>query len=775
MRRARLAGVTTKPVFEGTVGRFLDESTPWWPPIHESSNTTSPNVVIVLLDDVGYAQFGCYGSDIATPTFDRLAADGRRYANFHTTALCSPTRACLLSGRNHHSNGMGRIVEVAAGFPGYNATIPKENGFLSEILLGAGYATYAVGKWHLTPATEMTAGSPRDKWPLGRGFERFYGFMGGETDQYHPDLVHDNHSVAPPRTPEEGYHLTEDLADTALLYLKDLRATRPNKPFLLWFTPGACHAPHQAPASFIDGYRGQFDDGWDAWRGRVFDKQVATGLLPAGTELSERPSWVPPWDSLSTDERRLYARMMEVYAGLLTHTDAQVGRLVEFLEREGELDNTIFIVMSDNGASAEGGAQGSFNEQYFFNFVPESLEENLARIDDLGTPRAFNHYPWGWAWAGNTPLRRFKRDTHEGGVTDPLIVHWPQRLGTTGETRHHYVHAIDVMPTLLDVIGIEAPRVIKGVDQSPIEGVSFAASLTDAAAPSAHVTQYYEMLGSRAIYHDGWKAVVYHPGAFVVYDGSDVSHPFDDDVWELYHVASDFSEVHDLAEAEPAKLKEMKDLWWTEAEKFQVLPLNNQPAVGHDRRFRRSQYVFYPGIGPMSEDVAPNLKARAHTIQVELDVPAAGTVDGIIVGHGSMSGGYALFLKDRRLHYAYNFLGTTLTTVSASVELPVGHSVAVMTFAPSAHGGGAVALRYGDVPVGEGSIPRTTRLTYGMSPFTVGYQGQAPITPALTGRAALPDGVVKRVVIDVLRRERPGSEDTAAAAAASERVDMATQ
>jgi arylsulfatase len=758
--------VTGRPEFQGKVGRFLEDSEPWWPPIHEPAEG-SPNVVVVLLDDVGYAQFGCYGSDINTPTFDRLAADGLRYANFHTTALCSPTRACLLSGRNHHSNGMGRIVEVAAGFPGYNATIPKENGFLSEILLGAGYATFAVGKWHLAPATEMTQGAPRDKWPLGRGFERFYGFMGGETDQYHPDLVHDNHSVRPPRSPEEGYHLTEDLADKALLYIKDLRATRPTNPFLLWFAPGACHAPHQAPADYIAAYRGQFDDGWDAWRDRVYEKQMATGLLRPGTELSERPSWVPPWDSLTADEQRLYARMMEVYAGFLTHTDAQVGRIADFLDAEGELDNTIFIVMSDNGASAEGGARGSFNEQYFFNFVPESTEENLARIDDLGSPRAFNHYPWGWAWAGNTPLKRFKRDTHEGGVADPLIVHWPARLGRPGETRHQYVHAIDLMPTLLDVIGIEAPVTIKGVEQSPIEGTSFAASLTDGAAPEHHLTQYYEMLGSRALYHDGWKSVVYHPGIFTVYDGTDVTKPFDDDVWELYNVAVDFSEVHDLAASEPEKLEEMKQLWWSEAEKYQVLPLNNQPVAGHDNRYRRQRYVFHTGIGSMSEDVAPGTKNRPHTIQAELHVPADGPVDGVIVAHGSVQGGYCLYIKDRRLHYAYNFVGTTITTVSASVELPAGQSVAMMHSTPNGMGGADIDLRYGDVPVGDGTVPRSTPVTYGMAPFAVGYLPQAPITPALSGRSEIPDGVVTRVVFDVTKRQRPEPS--------REHVDLATQ
>jgi arylsulfatase A-like enzyme len=343
----------TERPFEGVIGRTLETSTPWWPPL-PSAPEGAPNVVVVLLDDVGYAQFGCYGSDIATPTFDRLAANGLRYSNFHTTALCSPTRAALLTGRNHHSNGMGRVVEIATGFPGYDATVPKDSGFLSEILLRNGYATFAVGKWHLAPAGEMAMGGPKDKWPLGRGFERFYGFMGGETDQFHPDLVYDNHQIDPRRTPAEGYHLTEDLVDQATLFMKDLRAVAPEKPFFLWFAPGACHAPHHAPAAFIDRYRGQFDLGWDAWRDQVYARQLSSSLLPPGTALSERPSWVPAWDGLSDDEKRLYARMMEVYAGFLTHTDAQVGRLLDFIDELGELDDTIVLVLSDNGASAEG-------------------------------------------------------------------------------------------------------------------------------------------------------------------------------------------------------------------------------------------------------------------------------------------------------------------------------------------------------------------------------------------------------------------------------------
>jgi arylsulfatase A-like enzyme len=736
--------------FQGVVGRTFAESTAWWPPLDRAPEG-APNVVMVLLDDVGYAQFGCYGSDIRTPTFDRLADGGLRFNNFHTTALCSPTRACLMTGRNHHANGMARIVEFASGFPGYDATIPPENGFISEILVRNGYATYAVGKWHLAPATEMHLGGPRHHWPLGKGFDRYYGFLAGETDQYHPDLIDDNHQVPVPRTPEEGYHLTEDLADKAIGYLKDLRSYSPDKPFFLYVAPGACHAPHQAPPQYIEPYRGQFDQGWDEWRQQVFQRQTASGLLPAGTELSERPGWVPAWDTLSADERRLYARMMEVYAGFMTHTDAQVGRIIDFVERMGELDNTIVLIMSDNGASAEGGPQGSFNEQYFFNFVPESLEENLSRIDDLGGPHANNHYPWGWAWAGNTPLKRFKRDTHEGGVTDPLIVHWPSRLGTPGETRGQYVHAIDITPTLLAAIGIEPPSHIAGVEQSRFDGVSFIDAFTNAQATSAHVTQYYEMLGSRALYHDGWKAVVFHPPAMMAYDGTDAGRrSFDDDIWELYHVADDFSECHDVAAQYPEKLKELQELWWHEAEQHQVLPLNNQPGRYGDQRMRKDRYVYHSGISSIVEHLAPNLRNRSFQLAAALSVPGDGALDGIIVGHGGHSGGYCLYVQGRRLHYVNNLLGSQLTTVSAEVELPPGEVLVRAVFTATGRFAGEVELWYGDVPVGRGAIAMTTPLTYGVDPFFVGEQRMTPVSPALAHVGRLPEGVLDHVVIDAI-------------------------
>ncbi len=734
-------------LFEGKIGRTFEDSSAWWPELPKAPDG-APNIVIVVLDDVGYAQLGCYGSDLATPTFDRLAAGGVRYANFHTTSLCSPTRACLMTGRNHHANGMGRIADLSSGFPGYDAVIPKENGFLSEILREQHYAAYAVGKWHLAPTTETTLGSPRDKWPLGRGFERYYGFMGGETDQYHPDLVHDNHQVDPPRTPEQGYHLTEDLVDHGIQFLNDLRATYEKKPFLLYVAPGACHAPHQAPPAFIEPYRGRFARGWDRWREDVFARQVASGLVPKGTELSARPSWVPSWESLSADERRLYARMMEVYAGFMTHTDAQIGRLLAFVEGLGELDDTLVILMSDNGASAEGGAKGSFNEAFFFNFVPESLEENLRRIDDLGTPRAHNHYPWGWAWAGNTPLKRFKRDTHEGGVCDPLIVHWPARLGRPGETRHQYGHVVVRTPTILDLLGVEPPKELAGVRQSPMHGVSFAQTLADAGAPSRHLTQYYEMLGSRAIYHEGWKAVVFHPPRAVAYDGTDVSKPFDEDVWELYHVAEDFAEVYDVSAANPEKLAELKALWWKEAERNQVLPLNNQPGRFGDERFRRQRHVFRAGIGRLPDSVAPNLRNRGFVIEAHLNVPAGAAVAGMLVAHGGNAGGYALYLKGCRLHFVHNLLGVKTTTVSASVELPAGGVVARAVFKPTGAFRGDVALYYDGVPVGEGAFARTTPVTYGAGGFAVGYQPGSPIAAACPGRFPVPEGVLTQLVIE---------------------------
>ena len=736
---------TTRPRFGGTIGRTFDDSTPWWPDVSVAP-AGSPNVVVVLLDDVGFAQFGCYGSDIRTPTFDALAGGGLRFSNYHTTALCSPTRAALLTGRNHHSVGMGRIADRTSGFPGYNAEMSHEDGMLPEILVRNGYSTFCVGKWHLTPPHEQQMGARRWRWPLGRGFERYYGFLGGETDQYFPDLVFDNHEVDPPRSPEEGYHLTEDMADKAILFMNDARTAHPTKPFFLWFAPGACHAPHQAPKSYIDAYRGQFDKGWDAWREEVFARQVKSGIMPGDTVLSERPHWVPAWDSLSSDERRLYARMMEVYAGFLTHTDAQVGRLVDHIRSLGEIDDTIFVVMSDNGASAEGGPKGSYNEVFFFNFVPESLEENLKRIDLLGTPDAHNHYPWGWAWAGNTPFKRWKRETHEGGVTDPMIVHWPAGIADRGGVRHQYAHAVDLMPTLLDVLKIDAPAEIAGIKQNPIEGVSFAHTFREASAPTKHLTQYFEMMGSRAMYHDGWKAVVFHPMPAVAYDGSDPNLPFDEDQWELYNVANDRSESNDLAASRGDKLQEMIALWWKEAEAHRVLPLNNQPGKFGDRRHHRERYVYRPGIGSLPRAVAPNLHNRGFRVIAEVDSP--GVVNGTVCAHGSASAGYAIYVRDNRLHYLHNFLGLQQFVAAANVPVPRGRHQLIVEFTMTARFKGNVELFYDDLPVGSAEIPITVPFFYGTAGFTVGYlRGHSVIAEEHAPFAFTP-GALATVVVE---------------------------
>ena len=535
--------------FSGHIARTSAQSQPAWP-MPARPGKGSPNVLVLLLDDVGFAQLGCYGSTIRTPHMDRLASGGLRYSDFHTTAICSPTRACLLTGRKHHSNGVGIIQEMATGFPGYNGMVPKENGFMSEILLSQGYATFAIGKWHLTLASEYASGANKARWPLSRGFERFYGFLGGKTNQWAPTLVHDNHYIDPPALPENGYHLNADLADQAMRYIADLRSVDPDKPFFMYYCLGAGHAPHHVEPEWINRYRGQFDQGWERWRETVYARQIKLGIIPAGTQLSTRPPWVKAWDSLSVDERRLFARQMEVFAGFLEQTDHHIGRVLDSLQRRGELDNTIVILASDNGASAEGGENGSFNECQFPNRYESSIAENLQHLDEWGSVKSYPNYAWGWAWAGNTQLRRWKRYLHQGGMSDPFIVHWPRGIAARGEIRSQYIHAIDVMPTLLDALGVKPPSFLNGVAQTPLEGISFAHTFADRAAPTRKRVQYYEMIGSRAIWADGWKAVVEQPQGGVL-----TEEMLDAQQWELYHVVEDFSECHNLADKHPDKLK----------------------------------------------------------------------------------------------------------------------------------------------------------------------------------------------------------------------------
>jgi arylsulfatase len=733
--------------FKGRIGRYHWESEPWWPD-PKRAPAGAPNVVIVVLDDIGFAQLGCFGSDIETPVLDGLAARGLRYSNFHTTALCSPTRACVLTGRNHHSVGMGRITELATGFPGYDARLSKRHGFLSEMLVPEGYAVWAVGKWHLTPDDESHLAASRKRWPLGRGFERFYGFFPGETHQFVPTLVHDSHQVDPPRSYADGYHLTEDLVDRAVEYVTDLRAVDADKPFFLWFATGACHAPHQAPAEWIERYRGHFDAGWDAWRDATLARQIASGLLPEGTELSPRPEWVPAWDSLSDDERRLYARYMEAFAGFLSHTDHHLGRLVRFLADTGDLDNTLLFVLSDNGASSEGGPTGSVNDVRLWNLAPRPRREALARIDEIGGPRFHNNYPWGWTMAGNTPFKRWKREVHEGGVADPLIVHWPNGRAAGGAVRRQYVHAIDILPTVLETIGMEAPATVDGVDQDgPIEGTSFAYTFDGADEPGRHHTQYYEMFGCQALYDRGWKAVTYHP--------IQLDEPGLDKVgWELYHVAEDLSECHDLAGEERDRLDALVARWWEEAERYHVLPLDNRPLSSFVMEKpilvpERREYVYRAGAAAVPEAVAVNVRNRSHVVTCEVEVPDGGA-EGVLLAMGSLLGGWCLYVQDGRLRYLHSNSGWEEHRITAERPVPAGgHSFAFRFTKTGEHAGTGTLLVDAEV-VGEGEIPHFTPTRFSLhgGGLTCGYDGGLPVTEEYP--APFPfAGRLERVVVTV--------------------------
>ena len=739
----------TGTAFPGVIGRTFDVSEPAWPmPLRAREGV--PNVLFIVLDDTGFGQLGCYGSPIETPNLDALAANGLRYTNMHTTALCSPTRSCILTGRNHHSNAMACITEASTGYPGANGYIPFENGFLSEMLLQHGYNTFAIGKWHLTPADQISAAGPYDRWPLGRGFERYYGFLGGETHQYYPELIYDNHQVEPPKTPEEGYHVTADLVDKAISFIGDSKQVAPNKPFFMYFCTGAQHAPHHVPKEWADKYKGKFDDGWEAYREKVFKKQKEVGIVPKDAEVSRHDPDVKPWKDCSPQERKLYARMMEVFAGFLTHTDHHIGRLLDFLKSIGEFENTLIMVISDNGASSEGGPTGSVNENLFFNNVPESLEENLKQIDKLGGPETFNHYAWGWTWAGNTPFRRWKRETYRGGISDPFIVHWPKGIKAKGEIRTQYAHAIDMVPTVLEALGIEAPTSIKGVTQSPIEGVSFAHAFDDAKAETRHHTQYFEMMGHRSIYHDGWRAICPWPGPSFTEAGKFFGTPIpyetltelDAKHWELYHVDKDWAENHNLADKERAKLIEMVGMWYVEAGKYKVLPVDGRgtlrfaeerPQIAQDR----TRYTFYPHTQGVPYNAGPRLLNRTHTITADVEIPKGGT-EGVLVSFGGTDGGYSFYVKDGKLQYVQNYVARDYLHVESKESVPAGRHALRFEFEVTAKpdiakGKGAPgrAQLYIDKKlVGQAEFPHTTPLSLGLTGgITVGADPGAPVAP----------------------------------------------
>jgi arylsulfatase A-like enzyme len=754
--------------FNGVIGRTFDLSEPAWPEPRRAKEG-APNVLFIILDDTGFGQLGCYGSPIETPNLDSLAKNGLRYTNMHTTALCSPTRSCVLTGRNHHSNAMACITEASTGYPGANGYIPFENGFLSEMLLEYGYNTYAIGKWHLTPADQISAAGPYDRWPLGRGFERYYGFLGGETHQYYPELVFDNHQVEPPASPEEGYHVTEDLVDKAISFIADAKQVAPKKPFFMYFCTGAMHAPHHVRKEWADKYKGKFDDGWEAYRELVFEKQKKLGVVPEDAELSRHDPDVKPWKECSKEEQKLYARMMEVFAGFLTHTDFHIGRLLDFLKEIGELDNTLIMVLSDNGASSEGGPTGSVNENLFFNNVPESLEENLKKIDELGGPSTFNHYAWGWTWAGNTPFRRWKRETYRGGISDPYIVHWPAGIKAKGEVRTQYTHAVDMVPTVLEALELEPLPSLKGVTQSPIEGLSFAASFNDENAPSQRHTQYFEMMGHRSIYHDGWRAVCPWPGPSFTEAGAFFGTPIpaekltelDATAWELYNVDKDWAENHNLADKHRDKLIELIAMWYVEAGKYDVLPIDGRGT----QRFaeerpqitaERGSYKFYPGTQAIPTSAGPRILNRTHSITAEVRIPKGGA-EGALISFGGTDGGFSFYLKDGKLQYVHNYVAREYLHVESESKVPEGEHTLRFEFEVTGEpdilqgkgSPGRAQLYIDGKMVGGAEFPHTTPLSMGLTGgFSVGGDPGAPVAPFYESPFEF-TGELRAVTIDV--------------------------
>ncbi len=693
---------------QARIGRTIAESTAAFPPVVRAPDG-APNVVVIVLDDLGFGQLGCFGSDIATPAIDALAANGLRYNRFHVTALCSPTRACLLTGRNHHAVGMGFLTDIPIGFPGYDGRIPPSAGTLPRILRDAGYNAFAVGKWHLTPRWDQSASGPFTRWPLGLGFERYYGFLAGDTNQWTPELVQDNQPVEPPRRPEEGYHLAEDLIDRAIRYVRDQHHATPEKPFFLYLATGAMHAPHQAPDEWIEPYRGRFDAGWEVWREHLFARQLELGVVPPGTELTERPPWVASWNGLASDERRLFARQMEVFAGFLSHTDHQIGRLLEFLRATELLDDTLVMLISDNGTSAEGGPVGSLNEHRFTHDMVDDVADSIAHIDDFGGFRGYNHYAWGWAWAGNTPLRLWKRYTWLGGVRTPLIAHWPERIAARGEVRDQFCHVVDLMPTILDVAGVSVPDRIDGNAQQRVDGASLLPTFVDGDAAAPRSTQYFEMLGSRAVYHDGWKATTDHVGKqlTVEREALEGSRRFEDDRWCLFNLGSDFAEARDVADEHPERVRQLMDVWWAEAGRNQVLPLDDsfigravalEPSP-HPPRFRT---VYRPGGGPIAEDAMPPL-GGGFRVLADVEVPDRGA-EGVLCALGDWNNGWALYLLDGALVVTFNLFGG-VHRIATPAPVPAGPRVVGAEYRRRQPAGGPVTLLVDGEVVHDGALP----------------------------------------------------------------------
>ncbi|ALR13354.1 arylsulfatase [Mycobacteroides saopaulense] len=754
----------TNEEFHGKIALDVRDSKADWTPYElKKAPEGAPNVLVVLYDDTGLAAWSPYGGRINMPVMQRLADNGLRYSQWHTTALCSPTRSCLLTGRNHHVNRSASITEASNGFPGAAGRLPAECATIGQVLQDNGYSTFWVGKNHNVPEEDIAGGGSRSEWPLQKGFDRFYGFLGGETNNWYPDLVEDNTFIEQPYGPQDGYHLSKDLADKALRMLKDQRATNPSKPWYLWFCPGANHAPHHSPAEYTEKYKGKFDDGYEAYREWVLGRMVEKGVIPKGTKLTplnpmpkdveNKADEVRPWNTLNADEKRLFSRMAEVYAGFSEYTDAQVGRIVDYLEQTGQLDNTIVLYAADNGASGEGSPNGSVNENKFFNGYPDELSENMKYLETLGSPDTYNHYPTGWAVAFSTPFQMFKRYSQfSGGTCDPLVIHWPKGIKAKGEVRHQYHHVTDIVPTILDVAGLQMPDTYRGVKQYPVNGVSMRYSFDKADAPTTKKRQYYAMLGTRGIWEDGWKAAALHAPI------SGKGH-FDQDKWELYHVDEDRSESTNVADQHPDKLKALIATWFDEADKNFVLPLDDRTATEMflterpQAEPKRNRYVYYPGAAPVPEGVAVNIRGRSYKIIA--DVETAPDAQGVIFAHGSRFGGHSLFIKDGKLHYVYNFLGLKPEQVFASPPLAPGRRTLGMEFVWQKKGEfaeslGTTTLYVDGKAVANGPMrAQTGKFTLAGDGLCVGYDSGDNVSQLYTNPGTFTGGNILGVAVDV--------------------------
>ena len=715
----------------------------------------APNVVIVLVDDMGFGQPSAFGGGVNMPTLERLANNGLRYNQFHTTALCSPTRTALLTGRNHHTNNAGAIMELATAFPGNTGIRPNSVAPLAEMLRQNGYSTAAFGKYHETPPWEISVSGPFDRWPTRSGFDKFYGFLGGETNQWSPLLFDGTARVEPPRDPH--YHFTTDMTNQAIAWLRAQHSLTPDKPFFVYFAPGATHAPHHVPKEWADKYKGQFDAGWDAYRAATLDRQKKLGVVPASTVLAPKPRDIKDWSSLSAEEKKLFARQMEVFAGFGEHTDHEIGRLTQAIEGLGEMDNTLFIyIAGDNGASAEGGMIGLFNESTYFNGIDEKIADLLPRLEELGGPKSFNHYAAGWAVAGDTPFTWTKQVASSyGGTRNGMVVHWPRRIQARGETRAQWGHVTDIAPTVLEAAGLPFPKTVNGVPQKPFEGVSLVYSFDEAQARSRHTTQYFEIAGNRAIYHEGWFAGTVHKAPWEAKPRAALT----DDTWELYDTRNDFSLVNDLSAQNPAKLKEMQALFMKEAVSHQVLPIDDRTLERFDAKIAgrpdlmgdRTSLTLYEGMTGIMENAFINVKNRSSSITAELDIPAGGA-NGVVLCQGGRFGGWSLYFKDGKPTYTYNWVGMAQFTVASATPAPEGKVTVRYDFAYDGGrgAGGTGALFVNGQKVAEARIDHTQANVFSNDDAAdVGVDEGTPVTEDYPERDNHFTGKIQEITVQV--------------------------